>query len=217
MVPLVARLLRHWPLKLAALTLSILLWALISAEETTSQLVAVRLDLDVPPALALASPVPQVRALVTGPGRELIKLYADPLSLRAAVPPGVGSHWRLGITPADIEVPNAAAVSIQDVEPRELEIDVDRLIRRTVPVALRGTVAARNGFMLDSLTLSPSSVQVTGARIRVAELDSAPTEAVDLHDVTGAFQRLLVVDTTGYPLLQFAPSQVSLKGHAHRL
>ncbi len=217
MVPVVARLLRHWPLKLAALTLSILVWALVSAEATTSQLVAVRLDLDVPPALALASPVPQVRALVTGPGRELVKLYNDPLSLRASVPAGVGSRWRLGITPADIEVPNAAAVSIQDVEPRELEIDVDRLIHRTVPVALRGTVAARNGFMLDSLTLSPSSIEVSGARIRVAGMDSAPTEAVDLHDVTGAFQRQLAVDTTGFPLLQFAPAQVSLKGHARRL
>ena len=217
MVPVVARLLRHWPLKLAALTLSILVWALVSAEETTSQLVAVRLDLAVPPALALASPLPQVRALVSGPGRELIKLYADPLSLRAAVPAGAGGHWRVAIRPEDIQVPNAALVSIQDVEPRELDVDVDRLVRRALPVALRGTVAAKNGFMLDALTLSPSSVLVAGARIRVAGLDSAPTESVDLHDVAGEFRRTLAVDTTGFPLLQFAPAQVSLRGHAHRL
>ncbi len=217
MVPLVARLLRHWPLKLAALTLSILLWALVSAEETTSQLVAVRLTLDVPPALALASPVPQVRALVTGPGRELFKLYAQPLSLHASVPAGAGAHWRLGINPADITVPGTAAVAIQDVEPRELEIDVDRLIRKTVPVALRGTVAARNGYLLDSLAFEPREVEVSGARIRVAELDSAPTEPLDLHDVAGPFQRTLAVDTTGYPLLQFAPAQGSLRGPARKL
>ncbi len=214
---LLERILRNWPLKLAALTLSILVWALVSAEETTSQLVAVRLDLTVPPALALASPAPQVRALVTGPGRELIKLYNDPLSLRASVPPGVGSRWRLVITPADIQVPNAAAVSIEDVEPREVELDIDRMARRAIPVALRGTVAARNGFMVDSLAVAPSSVVVTGARIRVAELDSAPTEVVDLHDVAGEFHRTLTVDTSGFPLLQFAPAQVALKGHARRL
>ncbi len=214
---LLERILRNWPLKLAALTLSILVWALVSAEETTSQLVAVRLDLHLPPALALASPAPPVRALVTGPGREVIKLYTDPLSLRAAVPPGAGSRWRVVITPADIQVPNAAAVSIEDVEPRELELDVDRVARRAIPVALRGTVAARNGYMVDSLAVSPSSVLVMGARIRVAEIDSAPTEVVDVHDVAGAFRRTLSVDTAGFPLLQFAPSQVALKGHARRL
>ena len=37
---------RNWPLKLAALALAVLLWVFVAAEETTSQLVAVQVDLE---------------------------------------------------------------------------------------------------------------------------------------------------------------------------
>ena len=77
---------RRWQLKVAALALSVILWVLIQAEETASQLVSVELELELPPNLALARPAPPIRALVSGPGRELIKLYAAPLVIHQAVP-----------------------------------------------------------------------------------------------------------------------------------
>ena len=69
-------LLRHWPLKLAALALSVLLWAGVASQEVTSQLVAVHLELDWADTLDLTRPLPSVTALVTGPGREILKLYS---------------------------------------------------------------------------------------------------------------------------------------------
>ncbi len=208
--------LRNWPLKLAALTLSLLVWVLVSAEETRSQLVDVRLSLDVPAHLALANPLPAVRALVSGPGRDLVKLGDQPLAIQAALPANPGPRWHLVIVAADVRVAPQLALTVTDVQPRELLVDVDRRATRTLPVALRGTVAPRRGWLLDSLAVLPGGVVVSGARVRVAELDSAPTEPVDLGDVDGAFERAVALDTAAYPLLRFEPRRVIVKGRARR-
>lgn len=213
-VPLLARVLRNWPLKLAALVLSLLVWVLVSAEETTSELVGVQLDLALPPTVALAAPLPPVRALVSGPGREILKLYATPLVIRAAPPANPGARWRLEIAPSDVAVTPAAAVSILDVQPREVLIELERLARRSLPVALRGP-APGTGVTLDSLALTPALVEVSGPRARVAELDSVATESLDVRDA-GPFERRLAVDTTAYPLLRFEPRTVLVKGRLRR-
>ena len=54
---------RNWPLKLAALLLSAILWVIVSAEETTSALVVAQLEVAVPPTLALTGPPPELRVV----------------------------------------------------------------------------------------------------------------------------------------------------------
>ena len=120
-------LLRHWPLKLAALALSVLLWAGVASQEVTSQLVAVRLELDWADSLDLSQPLPSVTALVTGPGREILKLYSMPLVLRSAVPESaLRRPWRLRLTPERLQVPPSAKITVEDVEPRDLYVSLAR-------------------------------------------------------------------------------------------
>ena len=115
--------LRHWPLKLTALALSVLLWAAVASQEVTSQLVAVRVELQYDGGLELARPLPSVTALVTGPGHEIIKLYNAPLVLRAAIPESAARHaFRLRLTPERLQVPTSAKVTVEEVEPRDLYV-----------------------------------------------------------------------------------------------
>jgi hypothetical protein len=118
-------LVRHWPLKLAAFALAVLLWAAVASQEVSSQLVAVRLELDWPDSLDLARPLPSVTALVTGPGREILKLYSTPLVIRSAVPESALRHpWRLRLTPERLQVPASAKVTVEEVEPRDLFVSL---------------------------------------------------------------------------------------------
>jgi len=205
---------RNWPLKLAALALSVILWVLVASEETTSELVSVQVDLDLPPDLALARPTPPLRALVTGPGRELIKLYATPLAIRASIPAtAMPPVWHLTVSPPDIQVPRSAKVTIQDVEPRTLDLSLDRLVRRDVPVALRGVVEPESGFALAGrLIVTPSAVRITGARVLVAGIDSFPTEPVEIRGLTGTFERTVALDTARALLLSVMPRTVTVSG-----
>ncbi len=208
---------RNWPLKLTAVALSVILWIVVAAEETTSELVGVRLDVDVPPSLALAKPAPPVRAIVTGPGRELIKLYAAPLVIRASLPATASPpRHPLAIAPHDVQVPRGVQVTIQDVEPRQVEIEVDRFARRLVPVALRGVVEPESGFALSGrLSLTPRAVEVSGPRGIVFSLDSVFTEPVEVRGVTDAFERTVALDT-GRALVRIVPRAVTLTGRVRR-
>ena len=118
-------LLRHWPLKLAALALSVLLWAAVASQEVTSQLVAVRVELEYDDSLELARPLASVTALVTGPGHEIIKLYNAPLVLRAVIPESAAHRaFRLRLTPERLQVPASAKVTVEEVEPRDLYVSL---------------------------------------------------------------------------------------------
>jgi hypothetical protein len=217
-VALTGILLRNWPLKLAALALSVILWVFVASEETTSQLVNVQVELDLPQDLALSRPSPVVRALVTGPGRELIKLYATPPVVRAVVPASAAPpRWRLVLAPADVQVPRTARVSIQDVEPRTIEFDVDRVVRRDVPVALRAQVEAESGFAVARpINVTPAMVRVSGPRALVAALDSFPTEPLEIRGLTGPFERAVPLDTASQPLLHVSPREVTVSGRTRK-
>ena len=210
-------LLRNWPLKLAALILAVLLWVLVSAEETTSQLVRVPVQIEVPPGLALAKPAPEVRVLVTGSGRELIKLYATPPVIRAFVPTGAQPpRWRFDVTPSSIQLPPSVKVTVQDVEPRYVDIALDRPVSREVPVALRAVIEPESGYAVTHHVLSPATVRVSGARALVADLDSFPTELIEVRGVTETFERRVPLDTSGRSLLIVTPREVTLTGGARR-
>jgi hypothetical protein len=103
----------------------VLLWAGVASQEVTSQLVAVRLELDWADTLDLGRPLPSVTALVTGPGREILKLYSTPLVLRSAVPESAARRpWRIRLTPERLQVPASAQITVEDVQPRDLFVSL---------------------------------------------------------------------------------------------
>jgi YbbR domain-containing protein len=217
-VTLAGVLFRNWPLKVGALALSTILWVYVAAEQPTSKFIDVQVELDLPPELALARPAPQVRAAVTGPWREVIKLYDSPLTVHLAVPASAGPpRWQAVLVPSDIQVPHSARVTIQDVEPRAIELDVDRVVRRDVPVAVRATVEPEAGFVLARpVVVTPTTVRISGPRALVAAVDSFMTEAIEIRGVTGAFERVVPLDTTRHALLRVSPREVTVSGRARK-
>jgi hypothetical protein len=119
------RLVRRWPLKLAALALSVLLWAGVASQEVTRRLVAIRVELDLPDSLEISRPLPSVTALVTGPGHEVLKLYRTPITLRVAIPATAAARpFRIHLTPERLLVPAGAGVTVEEVEPRDLFVSL---------------------------------------------------------------------------------------------
>ncbi len=205
--------LRHWPLKLAALALAIILWVAVALEKPTTQLVGIQLDLVMSPDVAAAQEPPPVKALVSGPQRELLRLTA-PLVVRAVIGEsgvGAGTRHHLVIAPSDVEVPGGVKITVQDVEPRELDVLLDRRAQRTV--AVRAMVQTDSGFALEgALGIVPPAVRVSGPRSLVAQLDSVDTEPLDLRGVAGSFERQVQLDTAGRAVLRMTPLVVTLSG-----
>lgn len=202
---------RHWPLKLAALALSVILWVVVTLEKPDTRLVGIQLDLVFAPDIAAAQPLPTVKAIVAGSRRELIKLSA-PLAIHAVIrDSAVGVHRRLAISPSDVQVPSNVKVSVQEIEPREIEIVLDRKAQKIV--AVRPVVEPEAGYTLDGPVLvTPAVVRVSGARSLLGSLDSLPTTPLELKGGPGTFERSVPLDTTGRAVLQLVPATVTLSG-----
>jgi YbbR domain-containing protein len=183
----------------------------VTLEKTDTRLVGIQLDLALAPGIAAAQPLPTVRAIVAGSRRELIKLSA-PLAIRAEIrDSGVGLHHRLAISPSDVQIPSNVKVSVQEIEPREIEIVLDRRAQKSV--AVRAVVAPESGYALDGpVRVTPPLVQVSGARSLLGTLDSLPTAPLDLKGVPGTFERVVPLDTTGRGVLQMVPPAVTVSG-----
>ena len=139
----------NWPIKITALALAAVLWAALSAVQPTAQLVPVRLDIQLPDNRIFAQELPQVQAKVSGPPRELIKLYTSPPVLTKVVPDSAtGSTVIIDLSPQDVILQPDTKVTLQDIVPSRLVLYLDDIRRRSVPVYAPGIIKAASGFVL---------------------------------------------------------------------
>ncbi len=210
-------LLRHWPLKLTALALSAILWVVVALEQPATHLEDIELVLTLSPTAALAQPLPPVQALIAGPRGEFLKLSTTRLQIRASIPESAGSRSRIFISPSDVELPRDVKVTVQEVQPREIEVVLDRRAEKTVPVAVRAVVEPESGYTLEGpVVAAPAAVRVSGARSLLGALDSVATVPVELKGIAGAFQRTVPIDTAGRAVLEMTPPAVTLSGKASK-
>jgi hypothetical protein len=122
--------LADWPIKLTALMLAVLLWAMVQAREPTTQLVTVSLVVEPPAGRALSDPLPAVRALYAGSARELLKLLDSPPMITKILPEGTGPTVTLELAPDDLVLLTDAQVAAQDVQPRRVQVRLEPLAPR---------------------------------------------------------------------------------------
>lgn len=122
--------LTNWPIKLTALALAAVLWAVVAAEQPTTQFVPVSLILEAPQGRALTRPLPPIRALYTGSARELLKLHGSPPEIIKIIPDtSIGSLLVLDLSLSDLTLTEEADVQAQDVQPRRIEVVLEAIAR----------------------------------------------------------------------------------------
>lgn len=203
-------LLRNWPIKLTALVLSAILWAVVAAEEPTTQLVPVSVVVTYANGQPVTQPLPPVRALYAGPAREMIKLYAQPPLVRKIIPDtAAGRSLTLELGLADLVTARDIEVTAQDIQPRMVTVDLADVTERRVPVVLRVTATPDTGHgLLGPVSISPESVTVRGRLAEVSIVDSVPTLPLTLTGLTETTRRGVPLDTRGLGDVRLTPSQV---------
>ena len=161
----------NWRLKLAALGLAVLVWAAVSAEQTTSQWIPIRIDPVVqdPEYVLTGAPDPaEVRVRFSGPGRDLweLALARPPLVLQLR---DVGDRRAFALDATMIRLPGGLDdVRVLDIRPAVVRVDLQRLASRVVPVRARLTARSAERYTVGGdLEVLPAEVRVTGpAEIR---------------------------------------------------
>ena len=185
---------RHLGLKVMAVALATLLWLIVAGDHLVERSMRVPLEFrNIPSAIEIVGEPPtSVDVRLRGSSALLSRLepreIVAVLDLGSARPGSRMFHLR------NDEVRAPYGVEVAQVVPGTIALEMEKSVRRTVPVvpALDGQPAP--GFVLGRATADPESVEVAGPESRLRTLTGATTEPVD---VTGARNRVSDVVTVG--------------------
>lgn len=211
----------NWKLKLLAFALAVLLWVVVSAEETTVNWIPLPLEVqmaDPDYRLVPGSVPPEVEVQFVGAGRELwdLLIRRPPVVLRVVDVEESEQTFRLD--PDMAQVPRRLAVDPRDVKPSVVRLQFIPLDSRTVPVRVRiGDGLGLGWTLVDTLQVQPRRVRVSGPRAAVAQVTSVPTRAIALSPEDSVFSAIVPLDTTRLRGLRLSATRVRVTGRIDRV
>lgn len=200
------------PLKVTSLALSVFLWFLAAGEEPASALVPVDLTVRPPSGRTVVRTAGPVRALVSGPRRELLKLSASPMRVtRVLSDTTVADQIDVELGPGDLELPRGVDVHVQDVEPRTVAVELDSTFQRVVPVRAEVRLPPEAGHVLSAIAVVPGTVRLLGPREAIQAIDSVRTQPLEVAQADGSVEQPLPLDTSGFGRVRVVPSEVTVR------
>jgi YbbR domain-containing protein len=185
---------RHLGLKVLAITLASVLWLTVAGEHVVERSLRVPLAVrNLPPSLEIVGELPTtVDVRVRGSSAQLSRL--DPGEVVAMLDLAnarIGSRL-FHLRADEVQVPYG--VEVAQVLPPTLSLDVEKSIKRTIPILPATDGEPAPGFVVGRISSEPPTVEVEGPESHVRLVNAATTEPVDID---GKQQRVSDVVTVG--------------------
>lgn len=177
---------RHPGLKLLSIGLAVLLWMVVTGEETVERGLRVPLELQQFPAgLELQGDVPtnvdvRVRGTTGALGRVSVGDVVAVVDLRSARP----GRRLFQLTPEQVRAP--AGVEVVQVTPVTVAMMFEPSATRQVPVVAEVEGKPAAGYVVGTTTVDPPNVEVVGPESAVQRVSEAITEPVSVDDARDA-------------------------------
>jgi YbbR domain-containing protein len=201
---------RNTGLKAVSLVLAFFLWFSINVSERDAERV---LELPVvvrrlPPDLIVTSG-PDRTVAVTLRGPRTILDGVDEQRERVALDLATATPGEMRIELAsDMIRPDLPRrLKLVRLEPQRLKVQVERLLRRRLPVRAELAGAPALGYMIAESSVRPAEVEVAGPKSKVEEMQEVRTEPVDMQGLSQGLQRNVLLAWAG-DLVSFTPDHV---------
>ncbi|UCD24802.1 MAG: hypothetical protein JSW51_02470 [Gemmatimonadota bacterium] len=188
----------NWPIKLTALVLATVLWAVVAAQERTTELVRVTLNVQTPEGRMLTSQLPEVQARYSGTLGELAKLLRNPPTIEKVMPDTLsGSSYFLTLSTTELQTQGADVVP-EGVYPDTMTLFLDDVREEQIPVMLsRVSITPDTGYdFVDEITVTPSYVTAIGTDAQLRNIRSITTLPLDTSGIRGRVEIPVPLDTT---------------------
>ncbi len=201
----------NWPIKVTALVLAVVLWAVVTAEETITQLVPVTLVVQPPEGRTVVGDLPTVQARYRGTLRELLKLYESPPVISRAIPATTGTSRALELSPDDLQGIDEADVVALEVVPDSVVVVLDDILRKSVPVVSRVQFRPESGYeVFGDVRISPNTVTLQGPEALVTPIQRVSTVVIQRSGLTEPTEYTVPIDTSGFGLITVDPPSVRI-------
>jgi YbbR domain-containing protein len=208
---------RNWPIKGAALFLSLMLYVAVQLQQP----VTTSFDVMLPPGRALVHKPPKVRVQISGKGSQILKLRSLAGDITRRVPDTLtSSTYSIRLDPDEVELalPKGADVNVMEVRPSEITLALDSVARKEVKIVSLVTVTPDSGQVLHGgLSMTPTTVRLVGPEKSLATIDSVTTVPVEITNVSGEFTRNVPIDTMPLGIVRLSPKQVTVTGDMGRI
>ena len=207
---------RNWPIKVAAVFLSLMLYVAVQLQQPVTTSFDVALNLQLPPGRALMHKPPKVRVQISGKGSQILKLRSLAGDITRRVPDTLtASMWTVRLDPTDVELalPKGADVRVMEVRPSEITIALDTVARKDVRIVSLVTVPLDSTqFLRGGLSVSPAIARLVGPEKSLSTIESVTTVPTEITNVVGPFTRTVPIDTMPLGIVRLSPKQVVVTG-----
>lgn len=196
-------------LKILSILIALGMWIMVVSghEEIKEMTVPVKL-VNVSSGKVAISDYPNVSINIKGAARLMQSLSNSDVLLDidvAAFPHGQSIRR---ILPADFKTP--LGLEVVDVKPSELRITLDNITLKDVRVIPAFIGEVKQGYMVESITLKPNSITVTGAKSVLSKLENISTIPINLSERNENFvQNVLLKEYDG--IIKIQPSSVEAR------
>lgn len=187
----------NWILKLISLAFALVLWFFVMGESRMEVNHIVPLEYKgLPEGLMIASEVPTSVALrINGPRALQVNLGPNDIELSVdlkGLSAGVTSFKRLDET---LDIPSG--LKITRISPSYVDVKLERVRERNVPVRVVLTGEPAPGFLVKSSQAKPDKVTVSGAESELKGVSEVVTEGLDLTNVQESFTQIVALSYVG--------------------
>ena len=208
-------------IKAGALALAVLLWFHAVTEHPYEKKVNIRLKVQDPPSdpssekTIVANLLPDhVKVLISGQGKDLLRLNSDDFLLRVEPEGDPGSVRTYRLTPADIE-DRIAELDVQIVEilePKEIEIVLDKRAERKVQVIPFVELEIAEAYtQVGGIRIEPNEVEISGPSIQITKVEFIRTDSLIRKNIREDIEEKLWLSKPRGMRLDVDPPHVTLK------
>ncbi len=181
-------------LKILSLVFAIILWFFVVLEDKVEQDVDVFIHYQhVPKGLMLVNTPPnKIHVKVVGPRSILRNLSRKTLSLNIDLSEFERGRHLVVLHPKDIPLP--AGLEIIGIQPEKIEIVLERIASRLVPVEPMLEGSPPSGWKLVKVTVIPSKVRIRGPESLVYRIKRLRTKPIDISNLKGEVVRVVELE-----------------------
>ena len=187
----------NWTLKLISLVFALMLWFFIMGERRLEVNYRVPLELqNLPGGLMVANDIPSmVDVRISGPRTLLMKVSPNDISITVdltGLRPGLTSLRRLE---ERLNLPSG--LRITRLSPSFIDVRLERIQQKTVPVTISLTGEPMSGFQVGSVRAVPDQVVIEGSEAELKNISNVTTDEIDLDNVNSSFSLIVPLQHRG--------------------
>jgi YbbR domain-containing protein len=201
-------------IKIAAVIIAVALYAFAKGEQTADRHFSIPLVFrNIPEGLTPVEQVPEtIDVVLTGANKDLVRLglLDDPYATVDMSEAAADRVLRVGLSAANVILPHDAGVLVAEVyDPKSLDIEIDRLYQRKLPVEPPVVGTLSDGFYpLGKIKATPDSVTVYGPARVVRGMRSVKTLPLSIEERRSRIEAARKVDFGGPWNLHSVPREV---------